>query len=194
MYWQMNLAMGFGCKEYSFFTYFTKYERSFNGKRATSDGIDGAAFITLDGSRTKLYYYTKRIIKEMKEFEQVLLRYDFDDAYYFLPKGKTAKDYEVTSRITQKDGCPIKVETKDNPYVVTELKSKDGGRLFMVENIGDPMEEVMDKKRAKKVKIILGDLAKNAKFYYKGKLVDKTVIDGCLTEKIGIGKALFIEI
>ena len=53
---------------------------------------------------------------------------------------------------------------------------------------------VFYKKRVPEIAIDLKEFAGKAKFYYKGKLVDKTVVDGCLTEKIGIGKALFIEI
>jgi hypothetical protein len=194
MYWQMNLAMGFGCKEFSFFTYFTKFDRVFNGERAVSDGIDGAAFINLDGSRTKLYNYTKKIIGEMKKFESVLLKYDFEDAYFFFPKGKKAKDFEVTARAKNGGECDITVETKDTPYIVTLLTSKTGGKMYMVQNIGNTMDELIDKVKPKKVKINLGNLAENAKFYYKGERVEKEVLDNALTLTLKAGQALFIEV
>ncbi len=193
MYYQMNLAMGFGCKEYSFFTYFTKFSRVFNGPRAVSDGIDGAAFINLDGTRTKLYYYTKKVIKEMKQFESVLLNYDFEKAYYFVPKGKTNKDFEVLERIEIKDDCPISVSTKEDPYVVTEMIGKSGGKMFMVENLANTMDELIDGKKAKKVTVNLGKLADGAKFYYKGKLKNIAVNNEKITLKLSAGQALFIE-
>ena len=194
MYWQLNLAMGFGCKEYSFFTYFTKYQRVFNGARAVSDGIDGAAFINLDGTRTKLYYYTKKIIGEMKKFEPVLINYNFEKANFFVPKGKSLVDFESTAKITDCGNAEISVITKDCPYIVTELKNGKGGKMFMVQNIDNPLVETLDKKRIKKVKIDLGKYADTAKFYYKGERVNRIHENGVITEKLSVGQALFIEV
>ena len=192
MYWQMNLAMGFGCKEFSFFTYFTKQHKSFIG-RVGSDGIDGAAFVNLDGTRTKLYYYTKRIIGEMLAFEKTLVKYNFDSAYFFFPKGKTAQDFNQTSNAFLKDGCPISVKTAKSPVIVTELKEGEN-RMFMVENIGNTIDELLYGQRKSKVEIDLGAFAQKAKFYVRGKQVSREIQDGKLVEKMGCGEAIFIEI
>ena len=195
MYWQMNLAMGFGCKEYSFFTYFVKQHKHFNAKWAGSAGVDGGTFINLDGTRTRLYYYTKRIIAEMKEFEPVLIKYDFDNAYFFFPEGKKAADFEMTSKaiLTDNKNIPISVKTERDPIIVTELKNGES-RLYMVENIGNTFDELMYKIRPKKVEINLGELSNSAKVYHKGKLLNRDLSSGKLTEKLGMGQALFIEI
>ena len=194
MYWQLNLGMGFGCKEYSFFTYYTKESKRFREtNRSVSDGIDGAAFINYDGSRSKLYYYTKKIISEMKKFESVLLNYNFNDAYFFIPKGKSEKDFAVTERITAKTDCQIKVETKKDPFMVTELINKSGGKLFMVQNIGNPMNEILFKHRVAEVEIDLGESADSISVYYKGEKVKKSIVNGKLTEKLHAGEALFFE-
>ena len=192
MYWQMNLAMGFGCKEFSFFTYFTKQHKQFIG-RVVSDGVDGAAFVNLDGTRTKLYYYTKRIIGEMKAFEKTLVKYNFDSAYFFFPKGKTATDYEQTKEAFLKDGCPIQVKTAKSPVIVTELKN-GANRMFMVENIGNTIDELLYGQRASKVEIDLGEFASKAKFFVRGKQVCRETVEGKLTEKMHCGDAIFIEI
>lgn len=194
MYWQLNLGMGFGCKEYSFFTYYTKESKRFREtNRSVSDGIDGAAFINYDGTRSKLYYYTKKIISEIKKFESVLLNYNFNDAYFFLPKGKSASDFEVTKRVTAKTDCTIKVETKKDPFMVTELISKSGGKLYMVQNIGNPMNEILFKHRVAEVEIDLGKYADSITVYYKGEKVEKNIVNGKLIEKLHAGEALFFE-
>jgi hypothetical protein len=194
MYWQLNLGMGFGCKEYSFFTYFTKESKVFRQtNRSVSDGIDGAAFINYDGTRTRLYYYTKKIISEIKKFESVLLNYDFNDAYFFLPKGKCEKDFAATRRVTAKSNCQIKVETKKDPYMITELVGKTGGKLFMVQNIGNPMNEILFKRRVSEVEIDLGQCAENVVVYYKGEKINKNIVNGKLIEKLHAGEALFFE-
>ncbi len=193
MYWQMNLAMGFGCKEFSFFTYMTKVKKFFTGKRCVTDGIDGACFINLDGSRTKLYGYTKQIIKEMKDFESVILKYAFEKPYYFYPEGKSKEDYDATSKaLDNTSGCPISVKTSNAPIVVTELKNgKDS--LYMIENIGNPMDQMMKGVKAAKVAIDVSHLSGTVRFYVKGKEVEKSLTDGILFEKINCGDAIFIE-
>lgn len=192
MYWQINLAMGFGCKEFSFFTYFTKQNKRFIDV-VRSDGIDGAAFVNLDGTRTKLYYYTKRIIHEMIDFEETLVKYDFDEAYFFFPEGKTKDDFEHTAKIFEKEGCPICVKTAKSPVLVTELKNGEN-RMFMVENIGNTIDELLYGQRASKVEINLGDFGENAKFYVRGKKVERALEKGKFTEKMHCGDAIFIEI
>ena len=195
MYWQLNLAMGFGCKEFSFFTYFVKQHKHFNCKWAGSAGVDGGTFINLDGTRTKLYYYTKRIISEMKDFEPVIINYDFDNAYFFFPEGKKAADFEMTSKAILSDvsNIPISIKTERDPVVVTELKNGNS-RMYMVQNIGNTFDELMHKIRPKNVEINLKSYAEKVKIYYKGKLVKRDLMGGKFIEKLGMGQAVFIEI
>ncbi len=194
MYWQMNLSMGFGCVEFSFFTYMTKVKKNFNGTRCVSDGIDGACFVNLDGTRTKLYYYTKQIIKEMKSFESVILKYSFDKPYYFYPEGKTKKDYDSTRKVLDNtSNCVIDIKTTNSPIIVTELKNGNDS-LFMVENIGNPMDQKIKGLKTAKVEIDLSKLSGKIKFYVKGKETDKVIVDNRLTEKMNCGDAIFIEV
>ena len=64
----------------------------------------------------------------------------------------------------------------------------------MVENIGNPMDEVIGGELATKIEINLGEFAKNAKFYSRGKLVERKPINGVIIEKLHCGEALFIEV
>ena len=148
MYWQMNMALGFGCREYYYFTYFCKpvirvvederlekntkipiYKRGY----PVGDAIDGATFINRDGSRTKLYYYTKRIISEFKQFESIILPYSFENSYLFFEEGKNAQDFWQTRSAFVNTDCPIDVKVSHSVALVTELK-KDNGVMFMIEN------------------------------------------------------------
>lgn len=195
MYWQMNLAMGFGCKEYSFFTYMTKPFLSFKGKRAVTDGVDGAAFINYDGSRTKLYGYTKRIISEVKAFENVLLSYAYNDSFFFFEDGKSYKDFEQTENaLISEKKCPLSVKISKGVALVTESKGKNKAKLYMVENIRNTVEQFMHKEKPSDVVIDLGEKAESATFYFRGKPVDKKVTDGKVKLKMNCGDALFIEI
>ena len=195
MYWQMNMALGLGCKEFSYFTYFTKARKALRVQRAVSDGIDGGALVNLDGTRTKLWFATQKIIKEFKAFEPVIINYNYDNSYLFFPEGmdKNSFNYTKEAVISDTSKLPIKVTTSKCPIFVTEMKNGDA-RMFMIQNADNPIEETLYKKRVPEIEIDLGNLAEKAKFYYKGKLVERKVENGKLKEKLARGQALFIEV
>lgn len=195
MYWQMNLALGLGCKEFSYFTYFTKARKALRTQRAVSDGIDGGALVNLDGTRTKLWFATQKIIKEFKEFEPVIINYNYDNSYLFFPEGTKKEDYYPTKEavISDVSALPISVKATKCPILVSEMKNGDA-RMYMIQNVGNPIDETLYKKRIPEIEINLGDLASKAKFYYKGKLVEKKVENGVLKQKLARGQAIFIEV
>ena len=78
-------------------------------------------------------------------------------------------------------------------FYSAELKNGNNS-MFMVQNIGNTIEELMYNKRATTLEIDLGEVANNAKFYYKGKEVKRELDGTILKEKLGIGQAIFIEI
>lgn len=195
MYWQLNAGMGFGCREFSFFTYFAKPFLSFKGKRCVTDGVDGASFINYDGSKTKLYRYTKRIISEIKRFEKVLIKYDYNDVYFFFEEGKTAKDFEQTEKaLISENACPINVKILKGVAMVTESFAEDGSRLYMVQNIRNTAEQFMYKEKASYVEINLGNFVNSAKYYFRGEEIFLIAEKGVIKRKMDCGDALFIEI
>ncbi len=194
MYWQMNLALGFGCKEFSFFTYFTKTHKNFIGTRAVSEGIDGAAMVNLDGTRTKLYYAVKKIIKQFKTFEPVIINYDFYKDYYFCAEGKVTEDYEQTSAIgIINENCPIKVKIDNGLICVCEMHKQDGSRMFMIENITNPINQLMYKQKANDVRIDVGLIGEDLNFYKYGEKTEFNTVDGVFGVKMNCGDAIFIE-
>ena len=55
MYFQCNMAMGFGAREIAFFTYMTKIKFTLHKEsKGANDSLDGGAWINHDGSRTRL--------------------------------------------------------------------------------------------------------------------------------------------
>jgi len=67
-------------------------------------------------------------------------------------------------------------------------------RMYMVQNVGNPIEETLYNKRVTTIEVELGELADKAKFYYKGKRVERELNGTILKEKLGLGQAIFIEI
>lgn len=190
MYWQTNLALGFGCREFSFYTYMTKPD--FVYKDGIGGEIDGAAFVNLDGSKTALYYYTKRIIKEIKAFAPVALKYDFVSSHIVTESGKTAKDFEQTLYLHKDEKCPLDVNIDKGIALVAVSKNKTG-KLVMIENIGNVKDELFD--YAPPSKITVDFAGKEKAFYYKGKQVQKKKDKfGKYVLPLSVGHAVFVEL
>jgi hypothetical protein len=196
MYWQMNLAMGFGCREFAYFTYMPKKsiqtKNSKGEKLFATIGLDGASFINRDGTRAKMYYYTRRIIKEMKDFEEVLLRYKFDNDYLFFEKGKDKESFEYTKNVLERKKPPVNVDISYGVALVTEHKNETSS-LIMVENLGNIKEELFGRRPARVTIELEGDDMPDA-VYYRGKKIDKEFVDGRLSMSLRCGDAIFIEI
>lgn len=191
--WQANMCMGFGVKEFAFFTYFTKPMLKLKEGLST-DGIDGAAMINRDGSRTKLYYAVKKIIAEMKAFESVVLNYDYDCDWIFCEEGKTYKDFEQTAFAFINDGCPIEVKPDSGVTLVTKMKGKDGkSDLFMIENVGNIKEEYFNGAKPQKARVKIKG-GQTVKVYERGKEINVKIKDGCFSKKLKVGDAIFAQV
>lgn len=190
MYWQMNAAVGFGVREFSFYTYVAK--RDFNFKNGIGGEQDGAAFINLDGSKTALYFYTQRIIKEVKRFAKVALKYNYKDSYILTEDGKIADDFDHTKYMYEKKECPLKTQVDKGVALVTRSEG-DKGELYMFENIGNVKDELFDGAAPMQLRVWLQTGKK--KFYFRGKRIKiRPNGDGSYTLVLKVGDAVFVEI
>ncbi len=186
MYWQSNLAMGFGCTEYSYFTYTARAKNWFTDEY----NPDGASFINRDGTRSKLYYYTKRIIREMKRFAPIQLAHKYENCWFAFEEGKTAKDFMQTEFAEINEACPIDVKVNQGVVIITKLSGQKTD-LYMVQNVGNVKDEYFDGVGPVVANINLGEKAK-AKVYKCGKKVKRKIIDGKFDEKLHVGDAIFV--
>ena len=192
MYWQTNLALGFGVKEFSFYTYLAKPD--FDYKKGMGEA-DGGAFINLDGSKTALYFYTKRIIAEMKKFAKVGLKYAYENSWVATEAGKTYEDFDWTKFAYVNEKCPFDVQVSHGVALITEQSalSKNGDKLYMIENFGNVKEELFDGVGPMQVRVELPKGKK--KFYFRGKRMRvKADKDGKYTFALKVGDAVFVEI
>jgi hypothetical protein len=186
MIWQTNMAMGFGVREFSFFTYLTKPNFVVGGH---NDCIDGACFINLDGTRTQLYQYTRSIIKRMKKFSKVLLKYTYKNCFLAFEKGKTYSDFSWTEFAEVNIDSPLPVEIEYGVCLITEFKG-DNGSLFMVQNFGNIKEEI-DGKAPARFLIKVGAGVKRV--YLNGKKRRIQIRNGVIETQLKSGDALYIE-
>ena len=188
MYWQANVAMGFGAREIAFYTYMPKYNLHFT---QGGDGIDGACFINNDGSRSALFYYTKRIIKEMQRFAPVLLKYTYENSYFVCGQGTTKEDFEHTMLAEDNGKPPFEISVDKGVALITHQKNGEN-LLYMIENIGNIKDEIFNAEKPMQVQFTLPNGKK--KFYFHGKRVGVKQENGVFSRALSVGDALFIEI
>ncbi len=195
MYWQTNMAMGFGVREFSFFTYMPKpiFKLKDANGAYLSESFDCATFLGRDGGRNKLYYYTKRIIKEMQKFAPIALQYTFEDCYFVLEEGKGYADFTQTKFAEVTKECPLKTSISYGVGLVT--KAQNGNNtLYMVQNLGNVKDEIDGRAPARVTVDLETELpAKDIKFYYRGKEKTIAVKDGKINLALKCGDAIFIE-
>ncbi len=190
MYWQTNLAMGFGASEFSFYTYMTKPD--FRYKDGGMGEVDGAAFINLDGSKTELYRYTKRIISEMKKFLSVSEKYGYESSHIVAESGKTYEDFDWTRYIVENEKCPLSVTVDKGVALITRRINGDD-ELYMFENIGNVRDELFEGVPPTRLSVALPEGAK--KFYFRGEEISATPnSDGVYGFSLKTGDAVFVEI
>lgn len=190
MYWQTNLAMGFGVREYSFYTYMAKPD--FKYKDGAFGELDGAAFINLDGSQTALYAYTKRIIAEMKKFSAVARKYEYFGSYIVTEAGKTCKDFDWTKFLYEDEACPIPVTVDKGVALITKQENGED-ELYMLENLGNVRDELFDGAPPMQIKAVLPN--GNKKFYFRGEEISLVPDEnGAYVFSLKVGDAVFVEI
>ena len=132
--WLNNMLLGFGTKQFVYYTYFAK-------------GVDGSwmcgnedSFISRYGERTPLYYNMQKIMKENQDFANVILNFDFvtSNVYSVLPTyyssdhikmAKNGEAFQKVEELTINKECAL----------ATELYDKENDRyMYMVQNIVDP--------------------------------------------------------
>ena len=136
MYWQINLLLGFGVKQFSYFTYWTKRDNSTTGEFFK----DGNAMMTRRGEKTPLYGYVKEVneyIQKLapliKNFEHVADQYLIQTPYYTHPlhlEYTGMSDFENV----------VEAENDLEIGFVSEMyDSKNKQYLYLLQNITDPM-------------------------------------------------------
>ena len=154
--------------------------------------MDGAAFINLDGSRTALYEYTKRIIAEMKKFTNVLRNYEYDSSHVVTEAGKTCKDFDWTKFLYEDEPTPIPVTVDKGVALITQ-QSNGENRLYMLENIGNVRDELFDHIPPMQLTATLP--AGQKKFYFRGEEITPTPDEkGDYTFALKVGDAVFVEV
>ena len=137
LYWLNNMLVGFGIKQISYFTYFTKADNN------TEHFIDGNSFLTWKGEKTEIYHWMKQIMAEEQKFAPTILNFEYRSSKVFMLDITNFDSTFAMRTIETPDFVAIKdVNVNKEVALVTELydANKDN-YMYMVQNIIDPTKK-----------------------------------------------------
>ena len=151
MMYEANVALGMGVSGYAYYTYWPYTTQDMSGSKSR----DNYNFLTLNGEKTKVYYYGQEVLAYMKDFNTVISNYDYLGAKMYRPDSittidvtpffssivdvitKTTADWDNTHEFTLVKG----VKYDNDILFMTELKDAENDLyMYMVQNVINPSD------------------------------------------------------
>ncbi|MBQ8430010.1 MAG: hypothetical protein IJX30_07950 [Clostridia bacterium] len=135
--WLNNMLLGFGVKEISYFTYYTRTENKTDGESFPDNG----SFVNLYGKPTNIYYMMKEIIADNQAFAPTVLQFEYVKSGVFtkMPLNFSAGHirYVEQNNATYSEVKSVAVDKEC--AMINELYDKENNRyMYMAMNIIDP--------------------------------------------------------
>ena len=186
--WINNMLVGFGVKQISYFTYWTKSDNN------TEHFIDGNSFITWYGEKTNIYYWMKQIMEEEQKLAPTILNFDYNTSKVFIqaPTQFGAAHVRNTNETDEFTVLKDFVINKEIALVTELYDAEKGNYMYMVQNIIDPYNK--GSKVFQTAQLTFGDEYKYAEVWTKG--VRELVVlgeGGTLVVKNKPGDAVYIR-
>lgn len=135
MNYQKNVLIGFGVKQYSYFTYWTKQMNRSNGEMF----IDGKALMTRNGEKTKTYYHVQKINKELTDLAPLLWNFEYcANAFFVTPPFCTNPTFLEMVRGGELSQVTDVKTDKEIVMVTEQYDKKKDQYLYCAVNVTDP--------------------------------------------------------
>ncbi len=137
MRWLNNALVGFGIKQISYFTYFTKADNN------AEHFEDGKSFITWHGEKTNIYYWMQKIMSEEQKLAPIVLNFDYKTSkLYTVPTEGLDLEYVRLQYPTPDFTAVTDVQIDKGAALVTELYDEEKNNyMYMVQNLIDPVKK-----------------------------------------------------
>ena len=189
--WINNMVMGMGVKHVSYFVYCVRMNTG------SETWIDGSAFLSIDGTRTDLYYYYQSAIHEINQFAPVVSCFDYKWLHLYRAYSySTATIYtNVANSVYYSNTTSYaelqSVSTSTEWTLVTALQNSSGSRyMYMVQNVYNNF----DNKRLQTITLTFTSSHEYAVVYESG--LPRVVImnSSSLQLKLSEGRAAFVMV
>ena len=183
MYWQMNLGMAFGVKDYSYWTYYPVINTSGEIYDETS------TFLTRYGEKNEMYYWMSEIHPQMQATAKALMNFDYQGVQLYnsenLPGHSTyAENFTSTDEFKRIEECTV---SGDGSLLITELYDEDAGFYgYFIVNASDPACDT-----TLSGTIDFGTF-KFAQTYTNGVVSDQQIKKGEYTFSLTTGEGIFV--
>ena len=186
MRWLNNALVGFGIKQISYFTYFTKADNN------AEHFEDGKSFITWHGEKTDMYYWMQKIMAEEQKLAPIVLNFEYKSSkIYSKPTEGLDLEYVRLQYPTPDFTEVTDVEFDKGAALVTELYDEEkGNHMYMVQNLIDPVKEFADPLQT--VTLTFDSKYKYASVFVKGERTEVELKEGKLTVKQTEGEAVYV--
>lgn len=186
LYWLNNMLVGFGIKQISYFTYFTKADNN------REHFIDGNSFLTWQGEKTDIYHWMKQIMAEEQKLAPTILNFDYKSSKVYMLE---MTNFDCTYAMRTID-TPAFVALKDvninkEVALVTELYDDEKENyMYMVQNVVDSTKK--GSKAYQTTVLTFDKQYKYAAVYVKGERTLVKLDKGKLTLKHKAGEATYV--
>lgn len=186
LYWLNNGLVGFGVKQISYFTYWTKSDNN------TEHFIDGNSFITWYGEKTNIYYWMKQIMAEEQKLAPTILNFEYQTSKIFMTQPTMFNSNYAMRTIETADFKVLKnVNVNKEVALVTELYDEaKGNYMYMVQNIVDSVHK--GSKAFQTTTLTFADGYTHVVVFVKGERTLKKLDNGTLTLKHKPGEATYV--
>ncbi len=186
LYWINNMLLGFGIKQISYFTYWTKANNDIE------HFTDGGSFITRYGEKTDIYYAMQHIMAEEQKLAPTILNFDYETCKVYIKSPTNFNANYLANVLPDKDfTCITDVEINKECTLVTELYDKDRDNyMYMVQNVIDP--QYLGSKTYQTATVTFDAKYTKALVWFKGEAKTVKLDNGKLILKQMPGEATFV--
>ncbi|MBR3864645.1 MAG: hypothetical protein IKJ19_06015 [Clostridia bacterium] len=187
---QKNVLLGFGVKEFSYFTYWTKQANKKSGEMF----IDGKAMMTRHGEKTKGYYNVQKLNAEITKLAPLLCDFEYQaNAFFSTPPlftKPTFLDLVKGGELSQVEDVEVDKET----LLISELFDKKRGQyMYYATNVADPKHYCKKYKTEKQfTQVTFNEKYTVADLYFKGKWQTIKLEKGKLKIELHSGDGIII--
>ena len=135
LYWLNNMSVGFGIKQISYFTYWTKADNN------VEHFIDGNSFITWYGEKTNIYHWMKQIMEEEQKLAPTILNFEYSTSKVYTVAPTVFNSMHALKTLETEDFKALtEVSINKEVALVTELYDEtQQNYMYMVQNVVDPI-------------------------------------------------------
>lgn len=141
LYWQWNVALGFGVDQISYFTYMRRPSNSSSGESFD----DGTSFVTSNGKTTPLYDWAKTYHPGIKSLARITMNFSYNGLCSYLDSNSVPCDVSFLSNAKDAESfkwMDLEKTSNDSKSILlaTEMLDKSNDQYgYMCVNVTDPV-------------------------------------------------------